>query len=32
MHPIGIYGLRNLGKQEFRSADGEDFVANIQEI
>ena len=26
MHPRGVYELINLGKQEMRSADGEDFA------
>jgi hypothetical protein len=28
MHPRGIYGLRNLGKKEMRSANGEYFVVS----
>lgn len=32
MHPRGISKLRNLGKKQFRSVDGEAFVANMQEI
>jgi hypothetical protein len=29
MHPRGVYELKNLGKQELRSEDGEDFVVSI---
>jgi hypothetical protein len=32
MHPRGIYELRNLGKQEMRSVDGEDFAISMQEL
>jgi hypothetical protein len=32
MHPRGVYGLRNLGKQELRSVDGKDFAMTIQEL
>jgi hypothetical protein len=32
MHPRGVYELRNLGKMETRSADGEDFANVIQEL
>jgi hypothetical protein len=32
MHPRGIYELRNLGKQEIRSVDGEDFAVSMQEL
>jgi ribosomal protein L32E len=29
MHPRGVFELRNLGKQELRSVDGEDFAVSI---
>jgi transposase InsO family protein len=32
MHPRGVYELRNLGKQELRSVDGEDFAVSMQEL
>ena len=32
MHPREIYELRNLGKEEMRSADVEDFVAAMQSL
>ena len=32
MHPRGISELRNLGKAELRSADGEEFASEIQAI
>jgi hypothetical protein len=32
MHPRGIYEFRNLGKQEIRSANGEDFAVSMQEL
>jgi hypothetical protein len=32
MHPRGVYDLRNLGKWELRSADGEDFVVRMHEL
>ena len=32
MHPRGISELRNLGKAELRSADGEEFSSEIQAI
>jgi len=32
MHPIGISKLRNLGKAELRSVDGEEFSSEIQAI
>ena len=32
MHPRGIYELKNLGKQEIRSVDGEDCAVSMQEL
>ena len=32
MHPRGVYELRNLGKLETRSADGEDFARAMQDL
>ena len=32
MHPRGVYELRDLGKQEKRSAEGEDFVVSMNEL
>jgi hypothetical protein len=32
MHPRGIYELINLGKQEIRSVDDEDFAISMQEL
>ena len=32
MHPRGISELRNLGKAELRSVDGEEFASEIQAI
>ena len=32
IHPRGVYELRNLGKQEGRSVDGEYFATNMQEL
>jgi len=32
MHPRGIYELRDLGKAERRSADGEDFATTMHEV
>ena len=32
MHPRGISELRNFGKAELRSADGEEFASEIQAI
>ena len=32
MHPIGVYELRYLGKQERRSAESEEFVFSIHEL
>ena len=32
MHPRGVYELRNLGKKELRSVDGEDFAVSMQEL
>ena len=32
MHPRGVYELRNLGGQERRSADGEDFASSMHEL
>jgi len=32
MHPRGIFELRNLGKDEMRSAEGEDFASRMQAI
>jgi hypothetical protein len=32
MHPRGVFELRNLGKQEMRSVDGEDFAVSMQEL
>ena len=32
MHPRGVYELRNLGKIESKSVDGEDFVVGIHEL
>ena len=32
MHPKGIYELRNLGKQEVKSVDGEYFAVSMQEL
>ena len=32
MHPIGISELRNLGKAELRSVDGEEFALEIEAI
>lgn len=32
MHPRGISELRNLGKEEMRSAEGEDFASRMQSI
>ena len=32
MHPRGISELRNLGKEEIRSAEGEDFASRMQAI
>lgn len=32
MHPRGVSKLRNLGKDEMRSAEGEDFASEMQAI
>ena len=32
MHPRGVSKLRNLGKEEMRSAEGEDFASEMQAI
>jgi len=32
MHPRGVSELRNLGKDEMRSAEGEDFASEMQAI
>lgn len=32
MCPRGFYELRNLGKQEMRNTDGEEFVIAIQDL
>ena len=32
MHPRGVYEIINLGKDEIRSADGEDFALEMQAI
>jgi len=32
MHPRGLVELRNLGKEEMRSAEGEDFASEMQAI
>ena len=32
MHPIGVYELRDLGKPEKRSAEGEDFAVSMHEL
>ena len=32
MHPRGVSELRNLGKTEMRSAEGEEFASEIQAI
>lgn len=32
MHPRGVFELRNLGKQELRSVNGEDFAVRMQEL
>ena len=32
MHPRGVYKLRNLGKQDIRSAEGEEFAVSMQEL
>jgi hypothetical protein len=32
IHPRGIYELRDLGKQEMRSVDDEDFAVSMQEL
>ena len=32
MHTRGVYELRDLGKQEKRSADGEDFAFSMHEL
>jgi hypothetical protein len=32
MYPRGFYEVRNLGRAEQRSADGEDFTTVMQEI
>ena len=32
MHPRGVYKLRDLGKQEKRSAEGEDFEISMHEL
>ena len=32
MHPRGVYELRYLGKQEKRSAQGEDFAVRMHEL
>lgn len=32
MHPRGVYELRNVGKQELRSTDVEDFAEHMQKL
>ena len=32
VNPIGVYELRNLGGQERRSANGEDFASSMHEL
>jgi len=32
MHPLGVHELRDLGQLEKRSADGEDFAREINDL
>ena len=32
MHPRGVFELKNLGKEDMRSAEGEDFASEMQAI